>query len=1021
MFIPPWIKSIFRTVYFAVLILLCLFSSTIAQQFRFDHWTVDEGLPQNSVYSITQTLDGYLWMTTFDGLVRFDGVKFTVFNKGNVKGLPSNRFYRILAEDDGTIWASTEEDGIVRLKDGKVEVFNEIDGIQLKKAPEIHKDIDGGVLMISPDGILRWKDGKLEQGKRFDTRFYKVYFSPNGFRWELDANGLKRTARDGSVINISLSSEINENVQKIISKSLSFQNSIQLFEDREQAIWISFPENLYRIKDGEINSLTKENGLLPSQIVNIGQDAEGNIWLTTIGEGACLLKDNRFNCYDKSKGLSDNNTNSLLTDREGTLWITTFGSGINRVTKQLVTTISTKEGLTDKNIYPLFQDSQGNIWIGAAASLFQITDGKIQKKSFGSQLRYNFNQAIEEDREGRLWFGGIGGVYVVQNNKTEDFIEKLGFKKGTVDFLDIHEDRNGTMWFAGDQGLIKFKDDKATRFTTENGLPSDDVKIIFERKDGTFAIGTKNGLVLMQNNDDENSISILQTYNETNGLAGNHIRSIYEDADGILWIGTYDSGLSRLKDGKFTNFNTSNGMFSNGVFAILEDDRGFFWMSSNQGIYRVSKQELNDFADGKISKITSTAYGKSDGMLNAECNGGRQPSALKNKDGKLWFPTQDGVAIIDPEAVPFNPNPPPVVIESAVLGGTNIALKDKLEIQPNQDNLEIRYTGLSFIKPEQTRFRYKLEGLDENWTEAGTRREAFYPYLPPGTYTFRVIAANSDNVWNEQGAILKITVYPAFYRTWWFIALSVLAIVGFVYWMYHRRLATAHRRQLAQEEFSRRLINAHEIERRRIAAELHDSLGQHLAMIRNSAVFAAQTSQKLEEAQTHLNKISEESVQAITEIREISYNLRPYLLDRLGLTKAINSMLKKVSETTEIEVISKVEKIDGIFPNEAEISIYRIIQESLNNILKHSEATQINFSVEKNNQNVIIKITDNGKGFDVNLQNHKQSGFGLLGMQERVKMLGGTITFESELSKGTTITIKLEGEKGRKGDGEILR
>ena len=188
-------------------------------------------------------------------------------------------------------------------------------------------------------------------------------------------------------------------------------------------------------------------------------------------------------------------------------------------------------------------------------------------------------------------------------------------------------------------------------------------------------------------------------------------------------------------------------------------------MSSNQGIYRVSKQELNDFADGKISKITSTAYGKSDGMLNAECNGGRQPSALKNKDGKLWFPTQDGVAIIDPEAVPFNPNPPPVVIESVTLSGTNVDVKDKLEIQPNQNTLEIRYTGLSFIKPEQTRFRYKLEGLDENWTEAGTRREAFYPYLPPGTYTFRVIAANSDNVWNEQGTTLKITVYPAFYRT----------------------------------------------------------------------------------------------------------------------------------------------------------------------------------------------------------------------------------------------------------------
>ncbi len=428
---------------------------------------------------------------------------------------------------------------------------------------------------------------------------------------------------------------------------------------------------------------------------------------------------------------------------------------------------------------------------------------------------------------------------------------------------------------------------------------------------------------------------VLTAYTGKDGLAEN-IRTIYEDSDGTFWIGTYDSGLSRFKNGKFTSYTTAEGLFSNGVFQILEDKRGNFWMSSNQGIYRVNKEQLNDFADGKISAVTSTVFGKSDGMLNVECNGGRQPAGIKTSDGKFWFPTQDGVAIINPEAIPFNPLPPPVVIESAFLEGKKVELTDKLEIQPDQDNLEINYTGLSFIKPEQVQFKYKLEGLDEDWTNAANRREAYYPYLPPGKYTFRVIAANSDNVWNNEGAAIAITVLPPFYRTFWFIGLAILSfgVVGFA--LYKRRVSELERRRTAQEEFSRRLINAHESERRRIAAELHDSLGQSLAMIKNSAVFGSQTAEDLPAAKEQLAEISTQSAHAIAEVREIAYNLRPYLLDRLGLTKAIRSLLNKTADAYPIKVISEVDEVDEFFPNEAEISIYRIVQESLNNVIKHS-------------------------------------------------------------------------------------
>jgi signal transduction histidine kinase len=365
--------------------------------------------------------------------------------------------------------------------------------------------------------------------------------------------------------------------------------------------------------------------------------------------------------------------------------------------------------------------------------------------------------------------------------------------------------------------------------------------------------------------------------------------------------------------------------------------------------------------------------------------------------------------VIDPEAVPFNPLAPPVVVESAKIDNRPTEIHGSaIEIRPSENNLEIHYTGLSFIKPEQVQFKYKLEGLDENWIEAGTRREAFYPYLPPGEYTFRGIAANSDNLWNETGASLKITVNPPFYRNWIFIGSCLAAALLIIYAAYRRRISRLEKARLVQEDFSRRLINAHETERRRIAAELHDSLGQSLAMIKNRAVFGSSAATDLTAAKEQFEQISTQSAQAISEVREIAYNLRPYLIDRLGLTRAIKSMLNKLAEVGAVQVSSEIDDIDGLYPSESEMSIFRILQESLNNILKHSEASDVTISIKRSAQNVIIKIADNGQGFDASSVNSGETrGFGLLGMSERIKRLGGTQTIDSQPGKGTTVKINL--------------
>lgn len=980
-----------------------------AAQYRFDSWTADKGLPQNSVFSITQTPDGYIWFTTFDGLVRFDGVNFRVFNKSNSKDFPTNRLRGVLAEDDGTLWIVNENAGLSRFRNNQFQTFTTTDGLPSNNIFSVQKGPDGSLLIADTGGLATMRNGEtsFSSVRRQDARKFLFFVGPSGNTWELNKDGIFHTPKDGSPplrFDLPFKPEPAE-----FEETYDYSALITFFEDADRSIWFGAAGNLFRLHNGKFTVFNAKNGVPPSPIKAITRDGQGNLWIGTMKDGACRLLNQSFDCFDTSDGVSSNEISGLFLDREKTLWIATGNAGINRVTPQIIQPLSTAEGLTATNVYPVLQDHSGAHWIGSFGGLARYANGKVTNYLKTDGLAYEFVQALHEDRDGTLWVGSIGGVLKFINGKSTDFTEKLGLDIGEQTFWDIHQTADGTMWFASDHGLFKHHNGTTTHFTVKNGLPSDDIKVMHETRDGSLWLGTTAGVARLKDGQ-------ISPFTEKDGLAGNFVRSIYEDEERFLWFGTYDSGLSLYRDGKFASISAENGLFSNGVFAILPDSRGNFWMSSNQGIYRASRQDLIDFVDGKRPGVISTAYNKSDGMLSTECNGGRQPAAIRSSDGRLWFATQNGVAIVDPEGVPFNPLPPPVVIENVAIDGNIVNdLSSTIRIAPGQNNLQIKYTGLSFIKPEQVRFRYKLDGLDEDWTEAASRRDVLYPYLPPGEYVFRVMAANSDNVWSEMGASLPIRVSPPFYRTWWFITACSLLIGALAFFMYSRRISQLEIARLAQEEFSRGLINAHESERRRIAAELHDSLGQSLAIIKNQAVFSSQTASDLETAKKQFDRISNQSAQAISEVREISYNLRPYLLDRLGMTKAVKSMLKKISEVGAIDVHSEIDEINGIFPAETEISIYRVLQESLNNILKHSEASEARVSIRKNGRAVSIKIEDNGRGFDARSSKFdihstmagERTGFGLFGMAERIRILGGTHAIESEIGKGTVVKIEL--------------
>ena len=461
------------------------------------------------------------------------------------------------------------------------------------------------------------------------------------------------------------------------------------------------------------------------------------------------------------------------------IWLGTEGLGLCRVSSEVVKVYSTQEGLPMHNVYTVYEDREGVIWVGTWGGLARYNHGSFSSFTKKDGLSSGLISALLEDRDGVLWVGTEdNGLNRFKDGRFTIFDESKGLASNAV--FALYQDRSGKLWVGTAKGLQVLNDGTMTTYATAQGLPHPRVHAILESHDGSLWLGTFGGLSHFK---DGKFIS----YTERDGLASDHVRCLYEDKENVLWIGTYDGGLSRLENGKLTRYTTKDGLFSNGVFQILDDGRGNFWMSCNRGIYRVAKRDLNEFAAGRLRSVTSVSFGKSDGLRNSECNGGRQPAGCRARDGRFWFPTQGGVAVLNPNSVTTSAQPPPVVIEEVLSERDPVASREPVEILPGRSAFEINYTGLGMIKPEAISFRYQLAGLDRNWIDAGTRRTAVLSHVPPGDYTFRVIAANSDGIWNEQGASLTIRVVPPFWRRPWFLALMTLGAVAFAATLYRRR------------------------------------------------------------------------------------------------------------------------------------------------------------------------------------------------------------------------------------------
>ncbi|MBX3279467.1 MAG: hypothetical protein KF868_15800 [Acidobacteria bacterium] len=968
----------------------------VRAQYRFDAWTTDHGLPQNTVTRVIQTRDGYLWLATFDGLARFDGVRFTVFDKGNSKGIHSNRFTELYETADGALLVGTEDGGLTVRRNGIFTTYTTADGLPGDQVYLIFPDLDGEPVIATSGGPVYFRDGEFFPAPpQYQSETVKLYRTASGARVTVDAGGLRWVG------------EGREHHYRFKPVASSYLTSVWPYEDGRKNLWLGDESGLYLLRDGRLSHFPELSYFRP-----MCDDAEGGVWFgrfIDISDGARLARyiDGRFTVFHPTDGAPDTTIRLVTADREGSVWIAA-SNGLYRARKRLMTAWSTEQGLASNEVYPIMQSRSGDIWIGTTHGVTRVRfkDGKFNASA---PIRLGrVVSALWEDGAGRIWIGIGGGLKRYENGK----IRNLSALIDDTVVVDIKADRNGSVWVASNQGVFKLDGDKRlAHYTTRDGLPSDDVKVIHEDRSGALWFGTYGGLARFNGDG-------FVSYTVTEGLAGNRVRAIHEDADGVLWIGAYDDGLSRFADGKFFNYRIEHGLYNNGVFRILEDARGYFWISCNKGIYRVSRRELNDMAGGRISRINSVAFGKDDGMSNIECNGGRQPAGFIADDGRLWFPTMGGVVAIDPEAAQVNAQPPPVKIESVTLERIAVDFSRGVRIAPGLRDLEIDYAGLSFIKPEQVRFRYRLDGLDAGWIDAEMRRAAYFPYLSPGDYTFRVTAANSDGVWNEEGAALRVVVLAPFYRTWWFAALAIVGVTGVGMAGYRYRMARLRKEHAMKEEFSRRmlesqknfsrqLLESQEVERKRIAAELHDSLGQRLLVIKNWAALSLMLTPEEAPVREQLNEISETAGLALEETRQIVYDLRPYQLDKIGLTSTLKFTIEQIASSSGIDISGEIDDLDGVFDPEDEIVFYRVVQECLNNIVKHSGAAEARVLVRRDRAVIRLEAADNGRGFALNLRDGRRQGFGLAGIEERVRMLGGECAIESAPGGGTTVCISI--------------
>ena len=788
---------------------------TIAQ-YTLDIWTTKEGLPQNSIDCITQTGDGYIWMGTQEGLVRFDGVRFTVFDKNNTAEIDNNYITSLFVDRRNRLWIGTYDGGLIVYANRQFHAVDTIALFENAHIRAIHEDRNGRLwVAVRSRGVVC-----------IDNGVQHVYDTTRGLTsneaWTFCEDDLGRMWI-GTEEGISIVE--NGRMQSLTTKNGLVSDIVNaLCRGKDGTMWIGTNVGMMNVpldlSDRSGRKIYSVDDGLPDRIVySVYSDRSDLVWIGT-RKGAALLNNGVISTFTTGDGLSYEHVAAVFVDREKNVWLGTDGGGINVLREGIFSTLTKRQGLPSDVIWTVYEDAEGRLWIGTDKGLALMNHDRTSvSRTFTVRdgLYDNEVYSIGADAGGTVWVATVNGLNTIRDGK----VQKVAPAEKTSDIITgcVFTDSRNRVWVAtAGNGVMVFVNSRLhATYTTAQGLASNFINLISEDRKGNIWIGT-----------DGEGISVIGdtaivSYSEQHGLPNNFIHSIYVDSTDVVWIGTFGGGLARWKNGQFTSLSTRQGLYNDALLNVLEDNLGNMWFTSNKGIFYITKSDVNACMDGSIPSVTGRTLGKADGLKSTEFNGGVQPAGWKTHNGTLWFPSAHGVATIDPVSIQINQQPPLVVFEEMVADNRIVQSYSGKTVPPGTERYEFRFTGLSFTNPTEITFRVKLEGYDNEWDDIGTRRSAYYTHLPPGTYTFTVHAANSDGVWSERAASFTFTQEAYFYETTaFYITLSIIALV-LAYGGYRLRIRSIRHRSLTLE----RLVNER-------TKDLHDAQAETVRLLNES-------------------------------------------------------------------------------------------------------------------------------------------------------------------------------------------
>jgi ligand-binding sensor domain-containing protein/signal transduction histidine kinase len=975
---------------------------TALAQYGFQSWQTDTGLPQNTVHAIVQGRDGFLWIATEGGLVRFDGVDFRAYTRANTPGLPSDLIDDLMQDRAGTVWISTSG-GLARMRGGKVEALGAAQGIPQTQVWRTFEDAHGAVWALTASGLFR-VDGERATRAALDqdlTENSRMAAGADGSLWLGTADGLMYQDSGGEFRPIGDAGEVVALATDEADRGwAATRTGLEICPRHGDCHQVAIPPDA-----GVVHAIARdEQGrmwvgtdgglyLVTSRIRNVGQtgrvdflygDLQGALWagtahglmrITTNGTAELLRGGDVFL--------------SAAEDREGDLWLGTESGGLAVLRDRKFSALTADDGLTDEYVLALAQAPDGAVLAGTkGGGLNVFRDGRFRALTSAQGLTSNIVLAVAAATNGDVWVGTPDGLNMIRGNQVRAFTTADGLADDFVRSLYVGS--HGELWIGTRRGLSRYENGKFTTWTALDGLGSDLIGAMAEDREGSLWIGTLGGLSRFRDGHFAN-------FTTKDGLSSNVVTALYADRDGTVWIGTNDGGLNRWRDGKVVSL--ASRQLPSRVIGTLEDGSGYLWISSNTGVYRARRDGLNRMADGGAAAEVMR-FGVADGMRISECSSGGHPAGVRLKDGNLWFATLKGIARVDPEHMPVNRVAPMVAIERVSVDDAPQASMEDLTVGPGHSHYEFDYAGLSFVAPQKVEYRYRLEGFDRDWVDAGTRRTAFYTNLPHGRYTFRVNARNNDGVWSEVAAAAVLTIEPHIYQTVWFRLLILIAIAGLGYAAWRRRLRNVER------EFQAVLG-----ERTRIAREIHDTLAQGFVAVSVHLELVAQLMRNsVDAAREQLERAQALVRSSLDDARTSIWELRSQGVEREDLAARILKMAEEVTASTGAQRARVQMHVTGTnhpLDEDVERELTRIAREAVTNAVRHGEAANIVLRLEFEGSMFGMEIRDDGRGFRGTPPDGSSGHFGLTGMRERAEAIGSTLTVESKPGEGTTVRLAL--------------